>query len=61
MPIFGFAGKFNVTELQRFYLRLKRDVFSGTGRLKRGNSQQLEQYLRRLLKGKKMCDKKQPK
>ena len=44
-------GNMSVTELQRFYLRLKRDVFSRSGFLQKGNSGQLEWYLKQHLKG----------
>ena len=50
----------SVTELQRFYLRLKRSVFSRSGILEKGNSQQLEWYLQRVLKG-RMDSKLHPK
>ena len=45
------VGNMSVTALQRLYLRLKRDVFSCSGILQKGNSQQLEWYLTRELKG----------
>ena len=45
------SGKLKVTDLQRFYLRLKRNVFSRSGILKKGNSKQLEWYLKETLKG----------
>ena len=40
-----------MTALQRLYLRLKRNVFSRSGVLQKGNSWQLEWYLTKQLKG----------
>jgi calcium-independent phospholipase A2 len=44
-------AKMSIKELQRFYLRLKRDVFSRSGILAKGSSKQLEWYLQKQLKG----------
>ena len=45
------VAKMSIKELQRFYLRLKRDVFSRSGILAKGSSKQLEWYLQKQLKG----------
>ena len=45
------TGNMSVTALQRLYLRLKRNVFSRSGVLQKGNSRQLEWYLSKQLKG----------
>ena len=45
------VGNMSVTNLQRLYLRLKRDVFSRSGILQKGDSNQLERYLKELLQG----------